>query len=207
MLFLGSLYNLIAKNYATQINHFALVKLTFLALDKTLFYFLLFVLIRLFWLLLAKRRQHQVKEFLLWLFVFYLIFVFMVTTFRDSYFPWQIVWHWQRPLNQINLVFLKETWKLLYGQSELDFVYNSFGNILCFLPFGFLLPFLGTKPMRFGYVLLLGVATSFIIESLQFLLATGVSDIDDLFFNSCGVVLGYGLAKLARKLASAYKSC
>ena len=39
MLFLGPLYSFLAKQYATNINHFALVKLTLLALDKTIFYF------------------------------------------------------------------------------------------------------------------------------------------------------------------------
>lgn len=37
MLFFGPLYNFLAERYATSINHFALVKLTFLALDKTFF--------------------------------------------------------------------------------------------------------------------------------------------------------------------------
>ncbi|WP_414626429.1 VanZ family protein [Lactobacillus delbrueckii] len=39
----------------------------------------------------------------------------------------------------------------------------------------------------------LGVLSSVTIEILQFLLMTGVSDIDDVFFNACGVLLGYGL--------------
>ncbi|MDN6043077.1 MAG: VanZ family protein, partial [Lactobacillus sp.] len=36
-----------------------------------------------------------------------------------------------------------------------------------------------------------GVSISLLIETLQFYLATGVSDIDDVFFNSCGTILGY----------------
>lgn len=55
MLFLGPLYSFLAKQYATNINHFALVKLTLLALDKTIFYFLIFAVLRLIWLLLVRR--------------------------------------------------------------------------------------------------------------------------------------------------------
>lgn len=39
MIFLGPLYNLLSQLYATKINHFALIKLIVLALDKTIFYF------------------------------------------------------------------------------------------------------------------------------------------------------------------------
>lgn len=196
MLFLGSLYNIIARSCATKVNHFALIKLSFLAVDKSIFYFLLFAFFRLLWLLFVKKRRSLRSELVVWIFAFYLILLLMVTTFRSSYFPWQIVWHWQRPLTDINLVFLKETWKLLYAPSELDFIYNFLGNILCFIPFGFLLPFLPNQHVSFGKTLLLGMLLSFMIESLQFFLATGVSDIDDFFFNSCGVCIGYGLSCL-----------
>lgn len=37
------------------------------------------------------------------------------------------------------------------------------------------------------------------IETLQFLLMTGVSDIDDVFFNTCGAILGYLIYILFKK--------
>ena len=43
MLFLGPLYNLLARLYATRINHFALIKLSLLAIDKTILYFLVYL--------------------------------------------------------------------------------------------------------------------------------------------------------------------
>ena len=57
MLFLGPLYSFLAKQYATNINHFALVKLTLLALDKTIFYLLILAVLRLIWLLLVRGRR------------------------------------------------------------------------------------------------------------------------------------------------------
>ncbi|MCT6904243.1 MAG: VanZ family protein, partial [Lactobacillus sp.] len=85
------------------------------------------------------------------------------------------------------------TWKMYHAQSRLDFVYNSFGNVLCFVPFGFLSPFVFAKKQTFGRVLLAGLIFSLFIETMQFLLETGVSDIDDVFFNSCGAAIGYFL--------------
>ncbi|WEV71472.1 VanZ family protein [Lactobacillus sp. ESL0785] len=191
MIFLGPLYNFIAQACATKINHFALIKLTMLAIDKTILYFLLFAVLRLLWLMLIRRRRTVKSEATVWLFAFYIILLLMLTTFRNTYFPWQLTFYFNRPLSEINLVFLKETWKLIYAQSRVDFFYNSLGNILCFLPFGFLVPFVFSKKQTFIRVLLAGILLSVFIEGMQFLLETGVSDIDDVFFNTCGAVLGY----------------
>lgn len=193
MIFLGPLYNLLSQLYATKINHFALIKLIMLAFDKTMFYFLFFMVIRLIWLMTIRSRRTIKSEAAVWLFAFYLILVLMLTTFRNTYFPWNLTFNLHRPLSEINFVFLKETWKMYHAQSRLDFVYNSFGNVLCFVPFGFLSPFVFSKKQTFGRVLLAGLIFSLFIETMQFLLETGVSDIDDVFFNSCGAAIGYFL--------------
>lgn len=198
MIFLEPLYDFALNHFAARVNHFALIKLILFALDKTLLYFLLFAIIRLACLLLMHKRKGVGREAVLWVFVFYLILLFMLTTFRDSYFPWQLNWHWHRSLSDVNFVFLKETVKLTHGASLLDFFYNSFGNILWFIPLGFLLPILIGKKKHAGLTTLaIGLCTSLAIETLQFFLATGVSDIDDVFFNCCGCLLGFLLAKWA----------
>ena len=199
MLFFGPIYNFLAKQYATSINHFALVKLTLMALDKTVFYFLIFAVLRLIWLLFIRRRRSLKSEASVWIFAFYMILVLMLTTFRDTYFPWQLVFNFNRPLSDVNLVFMKETWKLVYAPSRLDFFYNSFGNILCLVPFGILFPIVFSKKQSFVKTVLIGMLFSISIETLQFLLGTGVSDIDDIFFNTCGAILGYLIYRLFRK--------
>lgn len=200
MLFLGPLYSFLSGKFATRINHFALIKLILMALDKTILYFLIFAIIRLIWLLCVRRRRSIRSEAGVWLFAFYLILLLMFTTFRDSYFPWQLNFHFNRPLSDINLVFLKKTWQLVFAQSEVDFIYNCLGNICCFLPLGFLAPIVFSKKQTFLRVIIGGILLSVMIESLQFLLATGVSDIDDVFFNTCGMVIGYLLYLLYRKI-------
>lgn len=200
MLFLGPLYRLLANIYATRINHFPLIKLTLIALDKTIFYFVIFAIFRLIWLIFVRRRRSIKSEFSVWLLAFYVILILMLTTFRNAYFPWQLDFHFNRPLSEINLVFLKETWKLIYAQSEVDFIYNSFGNILCFVPLGILVPIVYSKKESFFKVVLLGMCLSIIIETLQFLLETGVSDIDDVFFNTCGMAIGYGIYALSKRV-------
>ncbi|MCT7831382.1 MAG: VanZ family protein, partial [Lactobacillus iners] len=104
-----------------------------------------------------------------------------------------------RPLSDINLVFMKETWKLVYAPSHLDFFYNSFGNVLCFVPFGIFFPIVFSKRATFLRTVLMGMMFSVGIETLQFLLVTGVSDIDDVFFNTCGAIWGYVIFKIVKK--------
>lgn len=191
MIFFEPLYNLLVRLYATRINHFPLIKLSLVALDKTVFYFLIFIVIRLIWLLSVRRRRSVKSEACVWIFAFYIILILMFTTFRDTYFPWQIQLHFNRPISDANFTLMKETWKLLYAQSRVDFIYNCFGNIMCFVPIGFLAPIVFSKKQTFFKIVLAGMLFSISIEIMQFFLATGVSDIDDVFFNTCGTIIGY----------------
>ena len=195
MLFLQSLYEYIFHHYAAHINHFALIKLILYSLDKTLFYFIIFVIIRLCWLLLVRHRRTLKSEACVWVFSFYIILLLMLTVFRDTYFPWLLTFNFHRSLSDINVVFMKETLKLTHGQSLLDFFYNSLGNVLWFIPFGFLFPTVIQKKSMVGTILA-GGCLSVIIESLQFVLETGVSDIDDVFFNVCGTIIGFILYRI-----------
>ena len=195
MLFLQPLYEYIFHHYAAHINHFALIKLILYSLDQTLFYFIIFVIISLCWLLLVRHRRTMKSEACLWIFSFYIILLLMLTVFRDTYFPWQLTFNFHRSLSDINLVFMKETLKLTHGQSLLDFFYNSLGNVLWFIPFGFLFSTVIQKKSMVGTILA-GGCLSVIIESLQFVLETGVSDIDDVFFNVCGTIIGFILYRI-----------
>jgi len=75
-------------------------------------------------------------------------------------------------------------------------VETSLLNILLMVPFGFGLPFI--TRFRATQVIALGCAFSVVIECLQFLtgflagITFRVADVDDVIFNSLGVVIGYG---------------
>lgn len=200
MFFLEPVYDLIANKYATQVNHFSLIKLIFFSLDKTIFYFAIFIFLRLIWRMVIKKRRTVVSEGLLWIFVFYLILLLMLTTFRTTYFPWQLQFNWNRSTSSINLIFLKQTLKLLRGSSLVDFFYNSVGNIIWFIPFGMLFPNIIRRKQAFKMTLFSGIILSMFIETMQFGLNTGVSDIDDVFFNVMGIVIGYWIIHLFRKV-------
>ncbi|HAJ55690.1 MAG TPA: VanZ family protein, partial [Lactobacillus sp.] len=50
---------------------------------------------------------------------------------------------------------------------------------------------ISTHRRRLGSAIGIGLVTSLSIETLQFLLISGVADIDDVIFNLIGAILGY----------------
>ena len=75
---------------------------------------------------------------------------------------------------------------------------NIFGNVILFVPFGFLLSLLYPR-LRGFHVVLLGCCTSLCIELTQLLLMIGVCDVDDVLLNTIGALCGVWLWKMIGK--------
>ena len=73
-------------------------------------------------------------------------------------------------------------------------LYHIGGNMAWFVPLGMLLPRLFPRCRR-RHALLAGAGLSLCLEALQFMLGTGISDIDDVIFNALGALAGYGLMR------------
>lgn len=190
MLFLGPVYRFVEASKFGSVNHWPLVRLVFYSLDKSLLYLLVFAACRLVWRLIKRPTWDWRHEVRLLGFVFYLILLLALTVFRDVYYPWQLVFHFHRSLAVINTTPFVETLKLRQGLSQFDFWYQSLGNVVWFLPFGWGMAALSGK-RRFLAVVFAGLLLSLSIECLQFLLISGVADIDDVIFNVTGAAFGY----------------
>ena len=68
---------------------------------------------------------------------------------------------------------------------------NLFGNIAIFMPFGFLVPILGRKKRKFWFTALASFELSLSVECIQLITKTGCFDVDDIFLNTIGGILGY----------------
>ncbi len=77
-----------------------------------------------------------------------------------------------------------------------DFIINIFGNIFLFSPFGWL-GLCIKKFNRFLPITIFFLVAISIIESLQYFSGRGVADIDDVFLNTFGMLLGFVLFKYA----------
>ena len=94
---------------------------------------------------------------------------------------------------QYNLIPFKEISRFLTYRKQLGFAavfLNLAGNILIFMPFGFLLPTMNRKPRGFFRVILLGFELSLWVECVQLITKTGSFDVDDLILNTVGCVFG-----------------
>lgn len=69
------------------------------------------------------------------------------------------------------------------------YFYNIYGNILAFMPAGFLLPMIFPK-LKHRWNILLGFLLSLFIECGQFITRLGTFDVDDLMLNTIGVCAG-----------------
>lgn len=75
-------------------------------------------------------------------------------------------------------------------QSFMYLVYNIIGNIIWFMPFGYMLHHFVNR-INVKRVILYSFMLSFYIELGQYVLRVGISDIDDIILNTLGGLLGY----------------
>lgn len=68
---------------------------------------------------------------------------------------------------------------------------NLAGNIIGFMPFGFILPVMHRNMRRGWLVVPLGFLLSFCVELIQLVFKVGCFDVDDMILNTLGALTGY----------------
>ena len=104
----------------------------------------------------------------------------------------------QGSINMIPFTVLTDTWHEVQSGDTAYFLINFVGNIVMFLPVGFFVPLLW-RGITFGKTVWVGFLCSLCIELCQLLLPRG-TDVDDLWLNTLGAVIGYGLYAVCRRL-------
>lgn len=110
----------------------------------------------------------------------YVFIVFGITNFSRS----------DIYVNLINLN-LFSGYRDIWSQWTLRSVQMVAFNILMFVPLGILLPLLSDSLRSFGIVFLMALLFTFTIETVQLANHTGIFELDDLFNNTLGAVIGY----------------
>jgi len=99
-----------------------------------------------------------------------------------------------RSFSNVNLIPFRVFQDNYYAITELNFwqpfIINFLGNICIFIPIGFMIPLLWNRFNRFWKVSLFGLSISLFIEITQLSQARS-SDIDDLWLNTAGSMIGY----------------
>ena len=99
-----------------------------------------------------------------------------------------------------NLVPFAEIKRYLHYRDKIgnfNVLLNLLGNVLCFVPFGFVIPILTSK-QTFFRMLFLSMLASVLVELLQLISMLGSCDIDDIILNTLGGVIGYILFVIGR---------
>lgn len=126
--------------------------------------------------------------------ILYLSMLFYVTIYRYGIQYQELLM--ARP--NINFIPLISTFKLYENGGWIIFLYNLLGNIIWFVPFGMLLPAI-KKNFTSREIILYSFLLSLSIEIIQFILNCGISDIDDIIFNTIGGGIGYAIYRIINK--------
>jgi len=79
---------------------------------------------------------------------------------------------------------------------------NLIGNILLFLPVGFLVPMVSRWNNKWHRTLFVGFFMSLAVELIQLATEKGYFDYDDIALNCIGTLIGYGILRLMEKVTS-----
>ena len=112
--------------------------------------------------------------------------------------------YWEQVTRKLNLIPFK-TLRLFAGLLDSGVrayirmaVINLGGNIIMFIPLGFLLPRVFSGCVSLPRVLLTTAVIITLVELIQLFTLVGTCDIDDLILNVLGSGLGYGIHKLIK---------
>ena len=126
--------------------------------------------------LITKHKKFLLhKEIIYLLAIIYILCLFHVVTFQDINY------------GESNFVPFKEIFRYSFGSRK--FIRNVLGNIILFIPFGFLSSYL-LKNRHLSVVTILTLIASGTIETVQYYIGR-VFDIDDIILNLIGGIVGF----------------
>lgn len=158
-----------------------------------------------FWIIRGKilkrkglYRNGFIKETFLLLFVCYITGLLMLVATPANF--WSLIWFRLiygysggeiSPLFSGELNFIPSIFRYITGELTGGgwIIFMFLGNILLFLPLGFLLPIVWNKKSFANYICA-GIITSVALELIQPIMGRSF-DIDDLITNTIGFIIGY----------------
>lgn len=135
-----------------------------------------------------KQINSKKQTWLIILLTVYLLILFRITVFRSGSYPTEM---------SVNLSLFTDLVATYHENGIWMVLYLVVGNIVWFVPFGFLLPAIWQK-LRFYHIIPLGFLLTLVIETGQLSLSKGMFEIDDLVLNTLGTAIGCLIYKIYR---------
>lgn len=146
-----------------------------------------------------------IKKIIEGLFIIYMIALFKIILFKEI--PLTDIFKSYRKMRSINLIPFKSIFEFaaMSGQGDtFTSVANVLGNLIVFIPFGYLVPSMFKRCSKIINVVAITAGLSLSFEVCQYILGIGSSDIDDIILNTLGGLIGYaiyfGLKKIFHKI-------
>ena len=139
---------------------------------------------------LKKETKHIIRTLGTVLFILYVLALIYFLFFSEEYGRVAMEEREYR-YNLIPFVEIRRFWVYRKQLGFLAVFTNLFGNVIGFLPFGFILPVI-LERMRSGWLIILaGFGLSVTVEVIQLITKVGCFDVDDMILNTAGAALGY----------------
>ncbi len=145
-----------------------------------------------------KRRRMSMGEkiaqgIILIIFMVYVVLLFKIVLFKYVSIPYL----WSNGIVKdfrgfnINPIYsIRDLMRGYVGTS--NFIKNIAGNIGIFIPFGLIVPLM-FDCVRKRSVVFAGFILSVVFETVQYILALGITDIEDVIYNTLGAAIGIGM--------------
>ncbi len=141
-----------------------------------------------------KKKHKKIIRFLSWIiFILYLILMVYFLFFSEQLgrVPSDTYHYNLKPFTEIKryITYSKEI-------GSFNVILNLIGNVICFMPFGFVLPIISIKQRNIFKVTALSCLCSMVIETVQLVSKLGSCDVDDVILNTLGGFAGYVLFRI-----------
>lgn len=117
-------------------------------------------------------------------FAVYLVVLLRATVFRNNCFSSEL---FSGRVEWIPFVYLYHLIEINYWSY---FIYLFVGNIVWFVPLGC---YFRCIKRSFWQAVTVGLVLSVVIETMQFVLGSGVTEVEDVILNTGGSMIGYGI--------------
>lgn len=147
--------------------------------------------------------KKQTKAFIIiWWVYIVLLFVFVVVKFKGSFYELsdRINSFSMHGSINYNLIPFRSMSVQIRRITQWWALKNLLGNIIPFIPFGFLLPIAYRKFNSAIKVLSTGLVSILLIEIFQFFTKLGNFDVDDIILNMIGIICGYFMFLLINRI-------
>lgn len=141
---------------------------------------------------MRKIKHRPETIILLILFIIYLIVLFKITIFRGSTTD-------VRNINLVPFTTISKYFRSISRGNIIIGISNLLGNLIIFLPLGYISPLVFYKMQKFIRILILSFILSLSIETSQYIFACGHTDIDDIILNTISGIIGYWIYILTLK--------